>query len=79
MCKSMSPALAFSCVSPLNVTNTPVANLPKDSNFNKDSGVGQREGRKEERGKEGEKKRIHELYCVEIEDYLPKRRTRTLP
>lgn len=27
----------------------------------------------------GERKRIHELYCVEIEDYLPKRRTRTLP
>lgn len=40
---------------------------------------GERRRGKEERGKEEEGKRIHELYCVEIEDCLPKRRTWPLP
>lgn len=80
----MSPTPAISCVSPLNATNTPVANLTEDSNFNK--GSGWREGEGKGRGKGGERERegrrrgseYISLCCVEIEDCLPKRRLGSL-
>lgn len=43
---SIKGLLAISCVSPLNVTRSPMSNLPKDSNFNEGWETKEKEGRR---------------------------------